>query len=149
MKKAISLLAIVSVIMTFCLTGCGSSAGTYTVTKLTGETVSMTADELIHIAENDSFTFNREYSRAAISGEGKITKIEDGFIGSSTVGNTYYKVTINDEIIVETRGEVFTDFRVGDEVTFSGEIYKGFMYLEVDQASDSNSNPQQNIFHKN
>lgn len=133
--------------MLVCMVGCGGS-DTYTVTKLTGETVSMTGDELIDIATNDSITFKREYSRAAISGEGKITKIEEGFIGSSMVGNEYYQVTINDEIIVETRGEVFVGFKVGDEVTFSGEIYSAFMYLEVDQASDSNTNPQQNIFHK-
>lgn len=137
-----------AIIILFCFVGCGSG-NTYTVTKLNGETISITADDIISIKNNDEITFQNEYSRAPISGEGTITKIESGFIGSSTVGNTYYVVTINDEIRVETRGEVFSGIKVGDTVTFSGEIYSAFMYVDVDQATDSNSNPQQNIFLKN
>ena len=144
MKKV--LVGILVLLMVMCMVGCGSDVSC-TVTKKTGETVTISAEEIIDIATSDEITFSREYSSASISGTGEITKIETGSIGSYTVGNSYYVVTINDSIQVETRAEVFTNFKVGDNVRFSGRIYKGFIYLEVDQTTDSNSNPQQNIFH--
>ncbi len=144
MKKV--LVGILVLLMVMCMVGCGSDVSC-TVTKKTGETVTISAEEIIDIATSDDITFSREYSSAAISGTGKITKIESGAIGSYTTGVSYYVVTINDCVQVETRAEVFTDFKVGDKVKFSGSIYKGFIYLEVDLTGESISNPQPNIFH--
>ena len=147
MKKLLT--GIFALAISFCVVGCGNSGVSCTVEKLDGEKVTMSSSKIVDIAETDSITFDKEYSRAAITGQGKITEIEKGTIGSYTAGNTYYVVTINNAVRVETRAEVFVDFKVGDSVKFNGVIYKGFIYLDVDQASDSNSDPQQNIFHIN
>ena len=118
-----------------------------TVTKLTGETIVINDSELVDLISNDVIAFENEYKGAKITGEGVIDEISKGSsIGTVYTDKEYYTVRI-DCVEIETRAEVFQDFRVGDKVRYRGVIERGFVMLEVDQEYDSHENPSQNIFH--
>ena len=123
---------------------------TCTITKLTGETVEMNIDKVVNIISDDAITFENEYEGAKVWGVGEITEISKGSVidnRNNIKGVEYYTVYIDNKIKVETRAEVFKDFKVGDKVRYEGVIDHGFMDLYVDQEEDSYYDPIQNIFH--
>ena len=147
-----------AVIMLATLMGCSSGGSRCSVKLNDGTTTELTVKEIINIKNTDTIKWEN-FQGANISGTGKITKIAEGcdgfyYVTVSHVSNgteyiyPYYQVTIDDNLIVLTRQEVFSGASVGDKVRFDGSIGSGrsTMYLYVDFGDDSDDVPMPHIF---
>lgn len=132
MKKYISLLLVLTMCLSLCACGGGS---TYTVTKSSGGGESMTADDFIDLHENNQLKYSKEYTGCSISGSGEITKIEQGPRSGFyyyTNEYSYYTITINDEICILSLESMLPACEVGDTVYFNAPVqtvYMGYIYL--------------------
>lgn len=155
MKKAVALCLLVALVM-YVLSGCGGNEKC-TLTLTNGETKTMTAKELKEISSTDSYNW-QNYKGAAISGTGKIKKIDFGSgqfkgIAYSKVSQgeetlyRYVTIAIGDYIEVLMLQEVFSGFSVGDTVRFEGVIGEGsFDSIIYVMGTESPDEPQPHIF---
>lgn len=157
MKKILSL--ILALIMCLSLCACGGGGKSLSISDGDGKITELSAKELEKIRDTDGRTWS-SYENGTISGSGKITKIESvadtgHFYTDLTVvrnGTTYEyqydEVEIDEDIILLTRRETFTDFYVGDTVSFHGKLVKGSsdIWLLIDCCGENDyDNPELNI----
>ncbi len=123
MKKRI--LAII-MIMVMCLALCACGGGTSaTITDNDGNTVQMTAKELISINNENESKFKKQFELADITVEGKVEKVEEAMIDFSIryvdVIHLYLEGGWQVDLLKDKHEEVI-DLSKGDSVKVSSKI---------------------------
>lgn len=88
MKKTIIMIMILSVLL--CFSGCGSNGVKATIETNSGKTVSVSAEELEKLEEENEISFKDEYWCAPVTVEGKVKEITS----SCSINGTYYSWTV-------------------------------------------------------
>ena len=122
-KKILAIIMILTVCLAFC--ACGGGGSTATITDNDGNTVQMTAKELISINEENESKFKKQFELADITVEGKVEKVEEAKLDFSfryvDVIHLYLEGGWQIDLLKDKHEEVI-DLSKGDSVKVSSKI---------------------------
>ena len=122
-KKILAIIMILTVCLAFC--ACGGGGSTATITDNDGNTVQMTAKELISINEENESKFKKQFELADITVEGKVEKVEEAKLDFSfryvDVIDLYLEGGWQIDLLKDKHEEVI-DLSKGDSVKVSSKI---------------------------
>lgn len=133
MKRALSLILALTMCLSLC--ACGGGSSKFTITCKDGTTETMSADELTEVSSND-VKYKQKYAGAHVSGEVKIESIDasittsKGHIEAVDIGFGYM-----DLILTDVPSEYVANLDIGDTITVSGTISKtpiGWIEIKAD-----------------
>jgi len=129
MKKVISLILVL--IMILSLSACGGTSSGATIIDNEGNTIQMTADELMEANGNEVY-FDKMYAGAEIVVEGTVEKVDFGFYSNGSP-------ILFDRVELEEGWEVYlphdaydlAELAVGTKVRIASNVYRTFVNVEL------------------
>ncbi len=148
-RKILAIIMIVALCLTFC--ACGGGGSTATIIDNDGNTVQMTAQELIDISKENESKFKKQFELADITVEGKVEKVEESKIDFSIryvdVIHLYLEGGWQIDLLKDKHEEVI-DLSKGDSVKVSSKISSlatfNVTYITLDDFSVSQKELQDN-----
>ncbi len=148
-RKILAIIMIMALCLTFC--ACGGGGSTATIIDNDGNTVQMTAQELIDISKENESKFKKQFELADITVEGKVEKVEESKIDFSIryvdVIHLYLEGGWQIDLLKDKHEEVI-DLSKGDSVKVSSKISRlatfNVTYITLDDFSVSQKELQDN-----
>lgn len=124
MKKTLSLILALVVVLSLCACG-GRSSSAGTVNDQSGNTVQMTAKEICSVFSENSAKFYKQYQCSQITATGTVEKIDSYLKTFGSIRGMVYVISMQEGwklIVLEADHEEVVNFSKGDKIKFTSKI---------------------------
>ena len=128
MKKVLALVTVMVMVFTLC--ACGGSGSPATIVDNDGNTVQMTAEDLVSIYEENEANYTKNYQGAEATVQGTVEKVDATMVTFGTYNKQVYEVYLQEgweiTVLQEFHDEV-ADLSKGDKVKITSTLQLGSM----------------------